>query len=207
MEVRPPNTMSEKVERKIILGSASANRRKVFEQMGYSFEVMSADIDEKAIRSPNMRKLPLLIARAKADALLSRIAEPAILLTADQITLWNGEMREKPKDTEEAYRFLRTMSESGLPSYSLNGIVVRDTVTGRQEEGSDASYLIFRKIPDSIITRLVQGGEVFDWAGGYNPDHPLLSPYIERVVGEEGSILGLPVSLTRRLISAVQEHR
>lgn len=34
----------------IILGSQSRGRREVLEGMGYSFETMSADIDEKAIR-------------------------------------------------------------------------------------------------------------------------------------------------------------
>ncbi len=190
---------------KIILGSASANRKKVLERMGYTFEVLRADIDEKAIRSTNTRKLPLLIARAKAEALLPRITEPAILITADQVTLWNNEVREKPKDADEARKFLKTMSESGLPSYSLNGVVVVNTATGKREEGSEASYTLFRPIPDSVIRKLIESGEIFNWAGGYTPEHPLLDSYIECIQGEEGSVLGMPIVLVRRLIEAVKQ--
>ena len=35
---------------KIVLGSASKQRRTILERKGWSFEVMPADIDEKAIR-------------------------------------------------------------------------------------------------------------------------------------------------------------
>src|SRR3989344_5882580 len=107
---------------KIILGSASANRKKVLARMGYSFSIMVADIDEKQIHSEDVRTLPLLIARAKSEALLSRIKEPSILITADQVTLWKEELREKPQDAKEARRSLKTVS--GTPSSSLNGITV-----------------------------------------------------------------------------------
>jgi len=54
---------------KIILGSASARRKDILQQMGYEFEVMSANIDEKAIRFDDPKKLTLAIVNAKADAL------------------------------------------------------------------------------------------------------------------------------------------
>lgn len=185
---------------KLILGSASANRKKVLERMGYEFEVLAADIDEKAVRSDNVRKLPLLIARAKAEALSPRIKEAAVLITADQVTVWNNEMREKPRDASEARAFLKTLSHLRLPSFSFNGIVVTNTANGRREEASDASYTLFRPIPDEVIAELIASGDVFKWAGAYTPEHPLLLPFIERIEGDEGSVLGLPMNLTRRLL-------
>lgn len=40
-------------------------------------------------------------------------------------------------------------------------------------------------------------------AGGYNADEPLLRPYIERIEGEEESVLGLPKKLTKSLLEQV----
>lgn len=59
--------MENKIIMKIILGSQSRSRRKVLEKLGYEFEVMPADIDEKAIRFDDPTKLTLVLARAKAD--------------------------------------------------------------------------------------------------------------------------------------------
>ena len=39
---------------KIILGSNSKSRRKVLTDMGYDFEVVAPNIDEKAIRHPDI---------------------------------------------------------------------------------------------------------------------------------------------------------
>ena len=72
---------------KIILGSQSKGRRHVLESMGYEFGVMSSNIDEKAIRFNDPQKLTIALAHAKADALLPRIQEPALLITSDQVVL------------------------------------------------------------------------------------------------------------------------
>ena len=86
---------------KIILGSQSKGRKKMLEEMGYEFEVMSADIDEKAIRFENPKELTLALARVKAEAIKPKIYGSALLVTSDQVVTWNGQIREKPENTEQ----------------------------------------------------------------------------------------------------------
>ena len=81
---------------KIILGSPSRFRKKIFSQIVQDFSSMSTDIDEKAIRSDDPEQLTLLIANTKASALEKQIAEPAILVTADQVVVFDGQIREEP---------------------------------------------------------------------------------------------------------------
>lgn len=50
------------------------------------FSTVSPDIDEKAIRDPDPRKMCAMIARAKAEALTGRVDKPALLVTADQVS-------------------------------------------------------------------------------------------------------------------------
>lgn len=69
----------------IILGSQSKGRRGVLERAGYTFDVMSADIDERAIRRDDPKELTRALARAKADALLPKIVGQALLVTSDQM--------------------------------------------------------------------------------------------------------------------------
>ncbi|KAM5564899.1 hypothetical protein ABKV19_019109 [Rosa sericea] len=77
---------------KIILGSSSNARRKILAEMGYEFTLMTADIDEKSIRKEKPEELVMVLAQAKADAIISKIqtthskekdAEPTIVIAAD----------------------------------------------------------------------------------------------------------------------------
>ena len=188
---------------KIILGSGSKNRKYILEKAGYTFDILVSDIDEKAIRTDNYLELPLLIARAKAAALLPKIKEPAVLIAADQIVLWNGELREKPANSEEARYFLESYSNSSYPAECINGIVVVNTSTGKKEEGVETSKIYFSKIPAKAIDALLRESAVFSWAGGFTPQHGLIKPYISRTEGAEGSIMGLPLAFTEELMRKV----
>ncbi|MDD5489925.1 MAG: Maf family protein [Candidatus Moranbacteria bacterium] len=75
---------------KIILGTASEWRQKIFREMEYDFEVEMAEIDEKLIRSNDLKKLPLLIARAKAEKLKKKTGKSGILVTLDEIVVFEG---------------------------------------------------------------------------------------------------------------------
>ena len=57
----------------IILGSASKSRRQILRRLGFKFSIKKANLDEKSIRHKNPKKLVLLLANAKADALLAKI--------------------------------------------------------------------------------------------------------------------------------------
>ena len=101
----------------IILGSSSRWRRTLWEEnMEQKAEYMTPDIDEKAIRHEHAETLTLLIANAKADALVGRLARErpeseALLICMDQVVRCNGIIREKPTSSEEAREFLRSYSQ------------------------------------------------------------------------------------------------
>lgn len=52
------------------------------------FSTASPDIDEKAIRDPDPRKMCAKIARAKAEALVGRLDGPGLLITSDQVSIF-----------------------------------------------------------------------------------------------------------------------
>lgn len=183
---------------KIILGSASKHRRNILEKMGYTFDVMSADIDEKAIRHEDPKELTMALAKAKAEALRLRIKEPLLLITADQVVYWNGQIREKPEDEDEARNFLQGYAQ--YPAKAINAVVVTNTQTGKQAGGIDITTVHFRPIPEEVIEKLIREGDVFSQGGAFSVLNPLLAPFIERVEGTVESAEGLPVELTQRLM-------
>ncbi len=188
---------------KFILGSGSQSRRKYFAKLGYEFEVMIPDVDEQKIRHTDPKILTMQLARAKADALLKKIKEPAILITADQVVWWDKRILEKPKNAQEVREFLRGYEYSA--PQPINGIVVTNTKTSKRATGNDVNTVYFSPLSQEIIEKLIQEGNVYSWAGAFSLDEPLLKSFVERIEGTLDSIEGLPLMLTKQLIEEVFE--
>lgn len=188
---------------KIILGSSSKYRKAVLDGKGYQFEVMSPDIDEKAIRSKDYYKLPLLLARAKGDALLPKISEDALVITSDQVVVCNGDLHEKPQDAVEAKLFLQKYGK-GYPAETVSALVVTNTTNGKKAEGIDIAKMYYNFIPDVVIDDFIKNGDPFSKAGGFAIQSPILQPYQNRLEGTEDSTMGMPLELLEKLIKEVR---
>lgn len=187
---------------KIILGSASKQRKRILERWGYTFEVVKPDIDEKAIRFDDSQKLTMALALAKAEALRPRVKEPALLITADQVVLCNGEILEKPETPEQARQFLNGYAK--YPAQPVNAVVVTNTETGVQRGENDENTVYFRSFPSDVIEQLIAQGNIFSQAGAFSLEDPLIAPYVERIVGTVDSVEGLPKEITERLMKEVR---
>ncbi|XP_020678338.1 7-methyl-GTP pyrophosphatase isoform X2 [Dendrobium catenatum] len=190
---------------KIILGSSSVARRQILLEMGYEFEIRTAGINEKAIRKEKPEELVTVLAKAKADAILSRLeitdyrdAEPTLLITSDIVVVHEGSIREKPTTQEEARQFLKGYSGSHITT--VNYVHVINLKTGKTTGGLDKAEVYFYQIPDEVIQNLIKEGIVFNVAGGLLLEHPLILPLVEAVIGASDSVMGLPKALTEKLI-------
>ncbi|XP_022765881.1 maf-like protein DDB_G0281937 isoform X8 [Durio zibethinus] len=191
---------------KIILGSSSIARRKILAEMGYEFTLMSADIDEKDIRKENPEDLVMALAEAKAEAILHRgpvgdyikEADPTLLITSDQVVIYEGVVREKPANEKEAREFIQ--GYSGGHAATVGSVLVTNLKTGFRKGAWDRVEIYFHEIPDEIIEKLIEEGTVLHVAGGLIIEHPLIKPYVKQVVGTTDSVMGLPKALTQKLI-------
>ncbi|XP_071733224.1 uncharacterized protein [Rutidosis leptorrhynchoides] len=217
---------------KIILGSSSIARRKILAEMGYEFTHMSADIDEKAIRTEKPEELVMALAKAKAEAIVSKLqasvdkekdskhsiliasdtaegktklhigedkdAEPTLLITCDQVVVYEGAIREKPESKEEARRFIE--GYSGKYAETVSSVFVTNLKTGFTKGDFDKVEIYFHEIPDHVIDKLIEEGLVLKVAGALIIEHPLIVPYVKDVNGTTDSVMGLPKALTDKLL-------
>ncbi|KAK2988715.1 hypothetical protein RJ640_020980 [Escallonia rubra] len=202
--------------------------------MGYEFTLMSADIDEKAIRVEKPEELVMALAEAKADAIMSKLqtidnqeknvepnvlvaadtaeaiiqklpigefkkaADSGLLITCDQVVIYEGMIREKPSSKEEARLFIK--GYSGGHAATVSSVLVTNLNSGFRKGEWDKVEIYFNDIPDQIIENLIEEGMVLNVAGGLIIEHPLILPYVKEVVGTTDSVMGLPKALTDRLI-------
>lgn len=189
-------------EVKFILGSSSKYRKEILESKGYEFDVMAPDIDEKAIRTPDSYQLSLLIARAKADALLPQISESSLIVTADQVVVCGGLLHQKPKDSQEARLFLKRYS-NGAAAETVSALVVVNTHNNKRAEGVDIAKVYFKIMPPLAIEDFIKNGDPYSKAGGFAIQSPILKPYFNKMEGTEDSVMGMPLKLLEKLIKQV----
>ncbi|CAI9266947.1 unnamed protein product [Lactuca saligna] len=217
---------------RIILGSSSIARRKILAEMGYEFALMSADIDEKSIRTEKPEELVMALAKAKADAIVSKLqtsddqkkdvipsiliasdtaegkpklhsgedkdAEPTLLITCDQVVVYDGTIREKPSSEEEARQFIKDYS--GKHAATLSSVFVTNLKTGFSKVDCDKAEIYFHEIPDDVVEKLIEEGLVLRVAGALIIEHPLVAPYVKNLIGTSDSVMGLPKALTEKLL-------
>ncbi|XP_057988638.1 uncharacterized protein LOC110638085 isoform X4 [Hevea brasiliensis] len=164
---------------KIILGSSSVARRKILAEMGYEFEIITADIDEKCIRKEKPEELVMALAEAK-------------------VVVYEGAVREKPSSEEEARHFMK--GYSGGHAATVSSVLVTNLKTGFRKVECDRVEIYFHEIPDEVIEKLIEEGLVLRVAGGLIIEHPLILPCVKEVVGTTDSVMGLPKALTEKLV-------
>lgn len=166
---------------------------------------MSPNIDERAIRDPDPFKLTLKLAHAKAEALLSQITKPSILVTGDQVVYFQGQILEKPDNEQHARELLR--GYRGQYVEVINGVVVVNTQTGKRAETNDVIKIHFNEFPDEVIETLVREGDAMYCAGALKVEHPALSAYTKSRTGTDDSLMGIPVEPVRELVLQLMQGK
>ena len=92
-----------------ILASQSPRRQQLLAEMGISFSVQQADIDETPPADINVYEVPQVLAQKKAEKIASTQQE-AIVIAADTVVIINNTILNKPKDKAEAKKMLQTLS-------------------------------------------------------------------------------------------------
>lgn len=200
-DLKKNSKTSQSVPARIILGSSSEGRKIIMEELGFQFEILSPDIDEKSIRRNTSEELVTAIAEAKTNALIPKITEPAILITSDQVVLCQGEILEKPRSKKEAREFLDKYAE--FPVETVGAIVVTNTFSGKRAKGIQKSKIYFKPLPQEVIERHIESGKALRGAGGFQIHDKELKNYIDRIDGTLDSATGLSKELVLRLIKEV----
>lgn len=174
---------------KIVLGSTSPRRKKIMSELGYTFKIVAADIDEEAIRTDDYKQLPLLIARGKFAAVKEKVTEPSIIICADTVCVCNGELREKPKSDEQMREWLESYAKYPLTVHT--GMVIGNTKTGVVKESIETGVIVLKPFPEELISQLLKRDDFKTGSGAIIFDSPELHPYVRSVTGDVDVLMGL----------------
>ncbi|DBB06592.1 TPA: hypothetical protein ACH3X1_012121 [Trebouxia sp. C0004] len=192
---------------RIILGSSSYSRQGIMKELaqeyGFEYDTATADIDEQSLgdRTSDPAELVTLLAQAKADAIYDRLeTKRGLLLTCDQVVIYQGRVREKPASTQQAKEFIHGYSE--YPAGTVGCTMCTDLESRQSFKAVDTTWTHFRKIPAEVVDQMVDEGTVMKCAGALMIENPLLTPFITQFQGTKDAIMGLPKSTVFVLVAA-----
>jgi septum formation protein len=182
----------EELKIKIILASASPRRKKIFENLGFDFEVLfPQEHVEERYGNPISVAVKNSIEKARSVFSRCRSGEGRYLICSfDTVVCYKNQIFGKPSNLEQAYRFISVLS--GRIHRVVSGVCIMDGETGRFESGSEVTEVRFRKLDREEIDYYISLENVLDKAGAYNIDGAgaLL---VERINGCFFNVMGVPV--------------
>jgi septum formation protein len=180
----------------LVLASASPIRRTLLSNAGLSFEVVPAEIDERAAEQPLLaagimpEDLALALAMAKAASVSERRPND-LVIGADQVLDLEGERLTKPVDMEAARRQLLRLA--GRP-HQLHSAVACARGGAILWHCMETATLRMRALQAAAVGRyLAQAGEAALQSVGAYQLEGLGVRLFESIDGDYFAILGLPL--------------
>lgn len=177
----------------LILASASPRRRELLALTGLPFQVDAPDVDESCTLPP--REAVKELSRRKALA-AARLHPGSIILAADTLVSVDEQALGKPHDTQDAFRMLKMLSGRWHQVYTGVTVIAAD---GTVHCACDATDVHFEPMTDEDIRGYIATGEPMDKAGAYAVQG-IAGLWIDQLRGSHTNVIGLPMSLTRRML-------
>lgn len=86
-------------------------------------------------------------------------------------------------------RFIHSYSKS--PAQTIGSVLCTNMTTGSRHETVEVCTIHMSDMPDDVIDKLVEEGDVMWCAGGLMVEHALVVPYIKQIDGSQESVMGL----------------
>ena len=174
--------------KQLILASQSPRRRQLLEQMGLTFEVKTACIDETMDPAKPLAEEIARLSRRKAEAVQAGLSHDAVIVAADTMVCIDGQRLGKPHSTEEAAAMLRQLS--GRSHTVLSGVCV--LCADRVETFTQQTDITFRPLSETEIAAYVATGEPMDKAGAYGIQG-MGGLFVSSLNGDYYNVMGLPI--------------
>lgn len=174
---------------RLILASNSPRRAEILRRENIDFIVkkleMKEDFGNKA--SPLVMALSFAFEKGIMVAMENRAD---LILSCDTLVSVGEEVLGKPKDKEEARRFLRLLSgnyQSVITAFALISIEKKIKFIDYDE-----TVVKFRKLSDEEIEEYIATDEPYDKAGGYGIQGEA-DRFVESIDGSFDNVVGLPM--------------
>jgi len=176
----------------LILGSKSPRRAFLLDQAGITYTKHVIETDESYPEGLPVVEIAEHISNNKVLAFVGKVNMSDIVLCADTIVVYGGQVYGKPKDKEDALNTILKLSNNIHQVYT--GVsIMKDNST---YSFSEMSKVKFGKISKDEAIEYIENFSPYDKAGSYGIQDWIGFARIDWIEGSYSNILGLPLSQT-----------
>lgn len=177
----------------IVLASQSPRRSELLKQLGLNFEIRASDIDESNSMGLKASELVghLAFEKARVIAEDSNFNTESIVIGADTVVVREGTILGKPRDREDAFNMLKSLS--GSWHEVMTGVAVIDVNSFKYDKIIEITRVKMKELTNETINAYIDSGEPLDKAGAYGIQG-LGAVLIDRIEGCYFNVVGLPIS-------------
>lgn len=173
----------------LLLASNSPRRKELLTQLGYQFDIVMIVVDESYPSDLKPDEIAEYVSAKKAKAF--DVNENEILLTSDTIVALDQKILLKPKDENEAFEMIKSLSGKVHQVYTAFTLKTVDSEISKTSK----TDVEFSEISDEEIKFYIKTYKPFDKAGSYGIQEWLGMTKIKNISGSFYSVMGLPVDL------------
>lgn len=175
---------------KLILASKSPRRIEMLENLGLCPEIIPANVDENIDEFKNLPDVAVTeLAKRKAQAVSEKNSDDNFLIIAADTLVYKGNsLLGKPKDENDAFCMLKTLSGDFHSVYTGFAVCYKGKTVARSVE----TKVFFKKLTDEEIYAYIKSKEPMDKAGSYGIQGKG-ALFVSKIEGDYFNVVGLPL--------------
>jgi septum formation protein len=181
--------LKSKLEKyKLILASGSPRRQQFFKDLDLDFEIRLKEIEEIFPPELKAQEITNYLAELKASAFEGELNDNEILITSDTIVWHNNKALGKPKDEQDAFSILKSLSNA---THEVITSVCFKTTT-EVKVIYEVTKVTFNELSDKAIAYYIENYKPFDKAGAYGIQEWIGFVGVAKIEGSYANVMGMP---------------
>lgn len=176
---------------KIILASGSPRRQQFLRDLQFDFEIRLKEVAEIYPDHLQGVEITNYLAQLKANAFEGSLKDQEVLLTSDTIVWFENKALGKPKDYDDAFAMLKSMS--GKTHEVITSVCFK--TTRKTETVFEVTKVTFKNLSDEVIHHYLENYKPFDKAGAYGIQEWIGLIGIAKIEGSYTNVVGMPTDV------------
>ncbi|MFD2540715.1 Maf-like protein [Lacinutrix gracilariae] len=175
----------------LILASASPRRQQFFKDLDLDFQIQLKPVVEEYPERLRHFEITDYLAQLKSLPFKDNLKDKDILVTSDTIVWHNEKALGKPRDKDEAFKTLQSLSNA---THEVITSVCFTTKTS-EKTVSAVTKVTFKALTEKEIHYYIDTFKPYDKAGAYGIQEWIGLIAITKIEGSYYNVVGLPVHL------------
>ena len=174
----------------IILASGSPRRQQFFKDLDLDFEIRLKEVEEIFPETLKAEEITNYLSILKANAFEGELQDNDLLITSDTIVWHKNCPLGKPKDAQEAFEILKSLSNN---THEVITSVCFKT-KNKTEVISETTKVTFNALSDEAIQYYLDNYQPFDKAGAYGIQEWIGFIGVSKIEGSYTNVMGMPTN-------------